>query len=254
MRNKRIVGLAVAVLVLAGCSSTIEGTGTRAGSGPSATGFPSTSSSGASPTDSPTDPTDSPTSSPTGGDASDLIDQMVDAMTTRSQGFAMKGEFDADGDSAAIDLRMATDSGQGSITIGDNRCDLVNDAGDGYAKAPAAFWSNDFGVDDDVATEIDNKWVEMSGDIEALKTFVDAETFFELLKDSIDDFTLGDPTTKQGVDVQTVEGDDGTTFYIAADEPHLLLELADEDGPLEFTFPDDDLSVSVPSGAIPYPG
>lgn len=256
MHTLRIVPAAVvasAALVLAGCTTTVDGTGSRVGAAPSATDFPSTSSSAPSPTDSPTG-SDSPTSTSTAsGDADDLVDQMVDAMGSRPQGFTLTGDSDSDGQAATLDLRMAGDSGSGSITIDGEKCEIVNDAGDGYVRASATFWTDTLDLDADVADQMDGRWVQMSGDLEAFKTFVDAATFLDLLTSSAGDFDLGDPTTKQGVDVQTVEGD-SETFYISSDEPHLLISLEDDDGVVEFGFPDDDLTVGPPAGSIPYPG
>ena len=253
MRTSHLVTAAVALtLVLAGCSTTVDGTGTRAGGPPSVTDFPSptTSGSSTSPTDSPS-PTGSSTSS--GGDASDLIAAMKDDMAAVDGGFAVDGDFEDTGDVSGLELRMQGDSGQSTITFGDDSCEVRAVDGEGWAKGTETFWADYADVDADVAADIADQWVELSGDIAFLLAFADQDEFVDTIVPTTDDYTLGDTTTRDGVDAQELDSDDAT-LVVAVDSPHLLLAIVDDTGEASFTFPDDDVSVDAPSPTVPFPG
>lgn len=253
MRRSHVVGAAVAVsLALAGCTTTVAGTGSRVGATPSATDFPTTTPTGSTPA--PTDPT-SPTDPPTsgGGDGNDLVAEMVDDMAALDGGLAVGGDFEDTGDVSALDLRMQGDTGRSTLTFGGVACEIRAIDGEGWAKAPAAFWTDYGDLEADGADQIDDRWVELTGDIAFLLAFVDQDTFIETVIPTSDDYTLGDTTTRDGVDAQEVDGDDAT-LVIAVDSPHLLLALVDDTGTADFSYPDDDLSVDEPSPTVPFPG
>lgn len=226
MRSRRaLLAAAVAlVAVLAGCTGTVAGTGRP---GPAVT--------------------EGTALGPDGGDASNAVRLVQTDMEALPHGFGVT--LEATG-LLSVDARYRGSDGRATVRLDDQPCEIVGMGSRAWARAGAPFWAALGQVDADQGRVIDDRWVEVTGPIEPLRDYVDAHALLTSLSGQ-GVATFGPTSTAGGRRVQTIHLPLRGSITVTLRSPHVIVGTG-TDG-VRFTYPDDDLSVTPPSGAIPFP-
>jgi hypothetical protein len=248
MTRAAIVGVALAgALALAGCASTVAGTGTRGSGAPAATspGFPTSSAAVA------------------GSNAaltpSQLERAAKDAFTS-ARAFRMKGAGNDGSEQIAFDIHFGESSSDGSMTVAGLRVQLRYVRPDIYMKAGADFWKSVGGVgvtpsakDQAALALLRDKWVHLragSAGLAQLGQFAIREKFLAQAgsEDPSTTYSKGPSTTINGVlAVSFKASDDGTVVYVPASGTPYPIRIVAGGGAGTFDLTDWNVPFSAPT-------
>lgn len=165
---------------------------------------------------------------------------------------------------ATVDVVMnASGDCRGSVTIGLTSTELLAAGGHAWVRPDAAFWTTQMGEPFDSFAPLKGRWVVVP-DGNEFGSLCDLD---ELLagfskkkasaKDSVDSGSLNGT---EAVRLSTVKGGKTFTTWVAADEPHFVLQIDVSDAAggalihLDFSHFDEPLKVKAPARVVPLPG
>lgn len=225
-----LVSAVLAASTLAGCSATVTGAG-RAQGAPTvaATGVPLGEQ---------------------GADGTAAFAQMVADMQSLEHGFSFSFGDEASSGLSVVSRYQGT-NGTSRVTYGGVRGDLVAVDGDAWAKAPASFWEQIPAVDATVRAQISDRWVTVTGPIDAFVPYVSQAALFDGIGKA-GPAVLGPVSTRDGVAVHPVRLGEQSEVLVTLASPHLLVQWGDVQDS-SFTFPTGDLEVTAPSDPVAFP-
>ncbi|MHA3701638.1 hypothetical protein ACXR2U_05595 [Jatrophihabitans sp. YIM 134969] len=241
MRSLKIVVpslLATGALLLTGCSSTDEGSGSPAGASRAASGSSSAST--------PQKPSD----------AKSFVSDSLDAFE-KAPAAHVSGSGESDGESIALDLKYGADVAIGTLTLAGKEVEISKvEGGTVYFKAGADFWTS-VGVPDSAVATLDGKYVQIDSTTQGfsdLAKLLDRNQFADAFRpddSDLDGAEVGGPKEVNGVSCWSVEDSDGKgAFYAAAEGDPLPVQLkAGTEGTFDFDGYTDTVDVPTPDPA-----
>lgn len=234
------VTAALALAVLAGCSSSDSGSGTPAGTSAG-------SSSAASPSPAPTD-------------GRDLVQSASDALGD-ADSFHIEGTIVSDGTEVALDVTYGADVAQGTIDAGDGGTVELRKTDDGtvYANGDSDFYAtgND-GSGPDYSTVV-GKWVVVDDSapegLASVAGLLDRDDLVSSLDPDSDEddqtYDVSGPEDVDGTSAYIVTDKDGSTFAVAAEGDPLPVRITNSStdggkGEIAFDGYGDDVQVDAP--------
>jgi len=170
----------------------------------------------------------------------------------------MAGDITTGGQDLTIDLTVSTSGDcEGSIAQDGATAEILSVGGESFMKPDAAFWEMFAGPS--AATIIDavgDDWVQFPAEQGDFSDFCNLEEFMEDLggDKEPEDTTVEGTEELDGREAvrlsSTSEDDEPVTLWVAADAPHVILQMevteGDEPGRITFSDFDEDLALEAP--------
>lgn len=173
----------------------------------------------------------------------------------------MTGELVTDGERMSIDMAVST-AGDCEGTIGQDgaEAEIISVDGSSYMKPDAAFWELFAGEQASMLVEIvGDRWVAVPGEQGDFSEFCNLDQLLDEVGGEDDPRDVEVEGTEQ-IDGQeavrlatTTEEGDPVTVWVAAEDPHVILQMevtqGDEPGTIRFSAFDEPLDVEAPPTA-----
>lgn len=184
----------------------------------------------------------------------EVVDDILKAMG-ELESVRLSGQMVEDGDTLDLDVQISK-SGECEGTVGmEGSCsfELMQVDGVSYFKPDSDFWEAQGGAAGQQLMEMaDGKWVTNSKDPEGFGDLCDLDNFIEGLEDGPEDSSIdgtgdvdGTPAVK--LVFTSDDGNEGIA-YVAAEDPHRILRFdVENEGKVDFTDFDEELSVEKPA-------
>ena len=192
------------------------------------------------------------------------ISRMAYAAMQDVRSVRMTGNSGSGDQPATVDVVMnASGDCRGSVTVGLSSTELLAAGGSTWVRPDAAFWTTQMGEPFDAFAPLNGRWVVVP-DGNEFGSLCDLEGLLAGLskrkttaKDSVDSGSLNGT---DAVRLSKVKGGKTFTTWVAADEPHRVLQLdvSDQAGGalihLDFSHFDEPLTVRAPARVAHLPG
>ena len=186
------------------------------------------------------------------------VDQVlddVDEAMGELDSVRLSGEMVEDGETLTMDV-LISKSGecQGSVGMEDGGSfELMQVDGVSYFKPDQEFWEAQAGSSAERLMDLaGDKWVTNSGDPSGFGELCDLDNFLESLETKPDDAEIDGTEEIDGTDTvrlsfKSEEGNEGVAF-ITGEDPHRILRFdVEEEGQVDFTDFNEELSVETPA-------
>lgn len=182
----------------------------------------------------------------------DIVSKSIEA-ASKATSVHVKGQVVDSSQTTRLDLKIGTDRGFGTISVGSQIVEIVRTATDVYLKGDAAFWRQ-FGGEA-VAHLLGGKYLKAADsdpNFKSLADFVDTNTFFKNFADPSGKLSKGQNKVVNGVSTVAVvdnDPDDGGTLYIATQgQPYpVRVESVNGKGAIDFLDYGKALNVPIPA-------
>ena len=172
----------------------------------------------------------------------------------------LSGDIVADGQQVSIDMAISTDGDcAGSIGQGGASAEIISVGGESFMKPDEAFWEQMGGPQASTIIElVGDRWVAMPPEQADFSEFCNLDQLLDEMDDGGDDGGAEVEGTeeldgRQAVRLSTTsDEDEPVTVWVAADDPHVILQMevseGDEPGTLRFSDFDEAIDVQAPDG------
>jgi hypothetical protein len=177
----------------------------------------------------------------------------IRAAVTSAKSVHVIGSGTSDGQAMKLDLRLATDSGQGSMTVQGLSFELIRIGDKAYIKGDEAFWRN---IGQEAAGKlVGDRWLLVSTTDSNFAGLLQLTDINQMVNGVLEDHgelkNEGETTVDGQSAVRIVDTTEGGTLFVAATGPAYPVKLDSKDeGSISFSEWDESFDVEAPEDVI----